>query len=329
MNSKVSRFKVPTAATQNISAIARSATTDEDVVMDIPVASIVPDPTNSRRILLDWENPAHIAEDDPLADEKRQELEDLKELAASIAHPKVGLISPISVIRRGEQYHLTAGYRRTMAHKLIGKTIIKAVVKRNVLRKLAQFVENAQRKDNDLSERLVAVRAVLEEIGVPVTPQTRPVTIQERLTEDAQMARATAFRWAAVITAPAPLAQAIADGLVTSLRQAEGLAKLSEDELNDELAMLQAGDSAADQGEEGQGAEAAGPTSKSRAPAGGGVRRNRDFVNLGKVRNPKVVQHLVEKVLGDDAPKDIDWNNLKQVKKAFDAMVDRINEMFK
>ena len=329
MNSKVSRFKVPTPATQNISAIARSATTDEDVVMDIAVASIIPDPTNSRRVTLDWDDPTSIPDDDLLVEQKRAELEEIRELAASIGHPKVGLISPISVIRRGDQYHLTSGHRRVLAHKLLGKTTIKAVVKRNVLRKLAQYVENAQRKDNDLSERLVALRAVLEEIGVAVTRQTRPVTIQERLTEDAQMGRANAFRWAAILTAPAALAQAIEDELVTSMRHAEQLAKLSEDELNDELAILQAGGALSDQGEAGEGADSQEASAKQRAPAGGGVRRNRDFISLGKVRNPKVVKHLVESVLGDDAPKDIDWNNLKQVKKAWEAMVVRVNEMLK
>ena len=184
LSSKADRFSQPTKATANIAAMVEGhshASKDAGTFIEIPIAQIIPDPKNHRDIKLDWDNPEDIAEDDPHAEKKRAELELLREMAKTIANPQVGLINAITVLRRGDSYQLISGHRRTLAHKLLGLTIIRANVRTRIATRLAQHVENAQRRDIELSELITSLMAVMGEVGVPVAPGLDHAKVQEAL----------------------------------------------------------------------------------------------------------------------------------------------------
>ena len=52
-------------------------------------------------------------------------------------------------------------------------------------------------------------------------------------------------------------------------------------------------------------------------------------MSLGKVRDPNVVKIVMERVLGDQVPSDINWNDMKSVSKAFKKMLDQLIESAK
>lgn len=104
----------------------------------VPVHSIVPNPHQPRKMFAE---------------------EEIRELAASIRAD--GLLQPVVVCRRGEQYLLIAGERRWRAVQTLGWKEVPAVVKevaddRELL--VLALVENVQREDLNPIERALGYR---------------------------------------------------------------------------------------------------------------------------------------------------------------------------
>ena len=104
----------------------------------VPINAIVPNPHQPRKIFAE---------------------EEIRELAASIRAD--GLLQPVVVCRRGEQYILIAGERRWRAMQSLGWTEAPAVVKevaddRELL--VLALVENVQREDLNPIERALGYR---------------------------------------------------------------------------------------------------------------------------------------------------------------------------
>lgn len=94
---------------------------------------------------------------------QRQDLGDIKELADSINDPKFGLLQPIVVERKGDNYHLRAGGRRLAAHALLGRTEIEALVRGEMTELEAQLIEleeNIRRKNLDWQEEVKAIERI-------------------------------------------------------------------------------------------------------------------------------------------------------------------------
>jgi ParB family chromosome partitioning protein len=92
--------------------------------------------------------------------------EEVEELAKSIKEN--GLLQPIVVSKTDNGYMIIAGHRRTIAHKLLGKNTIKAIVlynqNNNHLAKKA-IIENLQRKNLDLIETAMAIKNYKDEFN--------------------------------------------------------------------------------------------------------------------------------------------------------------------
>lgn len=73
--------------------------------------------------------------------------EAVRELAESIREQ--GLLQPVLVVARGDEYEVVAGHRRLLAHKLIGATEIKSIIRtlsdEEIL--VIRATENVQRQD--------------------------------------------------------------------------------------------------------------------------------------------------------------------------------------
>lgn len=115
------------------------------MVVEIPIASIRPNPHQPRR---DFNETS------------------LSELAASLK--STGLVQPIIVRQGGDGYELIAGERRLRAAKLAGLTALPAFVRTVDSPTQAQMalVENIQREDLNPIDRAQAYRNLIETLGL-------------------------------------------------------------------------------------------------------------------------------------------------------------------
>lgn len=89
----------------------------------------------------------------------------LRALAASIEEN--GLITPISVRKEADGYELIAGERRLLAHKMLGRETIPAIIDSADDERSAvlALIENLQREDLDFLEETLAMKSLLASVG--------------------------------------------------------------------------------------------------------------------------------------------------------------------
>lgn len=124
--SKKKRFGVSQALTRGLSetidVVENNVGLFRNVI--IPLSRIELDPDNPRKLALTFADAQNgIEKNDPLFQQKAIELERLNELASTIQTS--GIINPIVVYKRGEQYRVVAGERRCLASILAGKQDMK------------------------------------------------------------------------------------------------------------------------------------------------------------------------------------------------------------
>ena len=92
--------------------------------------------------------------------------ESLKDLAESIDN--FGIIQPLTIRPKGEEYELIAGERRLKAAKLAGLAEVPVIIKDFDNQETAEIalVENLQRKDLDFLEEAHAYEQLLEEFNL-------------------------------------------------------------------------------------------------------------------------------------------------------------------
>jgi ParB family chromosome partitioning protein len=131
----------------------------------IPLRKIELDPNNPRDLILSLQEAKEgVMDGDPLLERKSKERESLLTLSNSIKGQ--GVINPILVYKHGENYRLIAGERRTLSCLSINKQDIPARVltnkPSNLKISLLQWIENIEREDLSLWERLSNVERVIQ-----------------------------------------------------------------------------------------------------------------------------------------------------------------------
>lgn len=316
---KAKRFAARTPALDNISQIADTRRDLGVPVQLIPMSDIALDPKNPRKLSLDPNRLEHIDPADPDAETKQRELEELRGLAQSIATG--GLHNPVQVYRRGDGFVLFVGQRRFLAHRLLGHTAIRASVyhERPAQAAVWQFTENFQRADISLYERIISLRDIFAELQLL---NARPTALAEALQEHAGLGRAIAFRYISVLNGPKVVLDAIQDGRLTNLKKAAEFSQLDDVEAADALAAYLEGATI-------DSVPAASLPPSVPAVVATPVRRQgrpAQVVTLPKVKNPQTIRTIVAKVLGEDELPDIDWNDYKQVGKAFLEMIRKVEQ---
>lgn len=132
----------------------------------LPLDKVELDPENKRDLLLTLQDARNgIDKNDPDYDRKKQDWISLESLAKTIKDDQ--LINPIFVYRYGNKCRLIAGERRTLASAIAGKNEIIARIasQRPVGTKLRvlQWIENNERSELSLSERVASLEAILKE----------------------------------------------------------------------------------------------------------------------------------------------------------------------
>ncbi len=166
--SKKKRFGISEALTRGLSETIHVVENNAGVFRNIvlPLSRVELDPDNPRKLTLDLTDVKQgLRPDDPLYQQKYDELDRLRELAHTITTS--GIINPIVVYKLGESYRIVAGERRCLASILAGKQEIEARVFNEKPKgfdlKLVQWIENTAREDLTLNERLDNVRDIIDE----------------------------------------------------------------------------------------------------------------------------------------------------------------------
>lgn len=327
---KARRFGVRTEALDNASRIIDPERESDTPSQLIGMDKIDMDPGNIRAILLDLSDLEHIDESSPNAARQKAQLEEIRGLARSIdSH---GLINAIEVYRMGDRFVVATGQRRYLAHRLLGSKMIRASVllKRPTRLRAQQYVENEQRSDMTLAERIFSLRSVLDEAGLL---EANFETKLEHLKKELGLTSVTAYRYLNIFEGPAVLHDAIRDGRVTTRTAAYSICMLPPDEVEAAIEAHVAGESI-----ERQAAPAEGSAPPSGNEGSGVVPvkragRPQTAVRLGAVTKPSVVQDIIRAIISDphirssagtlDVP-DIDWNDFKQASQAWSELIKKL-----
>lgn len=302
--------------TETVNAVKNNAGTMRFEIVAISKLEI--DPENPRELVLTPDDISKM-EIEPLENEKAREYESLLSLSETIKMK--GLINPVVVYKYGEKYRLVAGERRFLASLIAGKTDIQAKVlneKPKDLKQL-QWIENTEREDLSLKDRLGNVDSVIQE-HLKEFPHNKvsATLIKELLGVSLQQATS----YFAAINASEKIKECIADGLITSLDKVAAIAKIEDTELQIKaLEACIAGTSLKNiQGFIKQ--ESKKSEKRGRAPK---------KINLGSTSKMDAVKRLISFILerseyqqhGDKFSK-INWADHKHVSKAFKELLELI-----
>lgn len=191
-----------------------------DLTVDvIPLERIELDPENHREMTLTLKDAVNgIDPNDKDLAKKKEDWRSLESLAKTIKENQ--LINPIYVYRFGTKCRLISGERRTLASAIAGKKEIIARISNKrpvgVKLKALQWIENSERANLTLSEKLDSLESILTENEKEETPSD-PVTLLMRI---ANLSKTLAYDYLNIIKGGKDLRDAIKRGDVTSIRVA-------------------------------------------------------------------------------------------------------------
>jgi ParB family chromosome partitioning protein len=144
--------------------------------------------------------------------------ESLQELADSIRN--FGVIQPILVRRKDDQYELIAGERRLRASKLAGLALVPAIVTDYSNQEMAEvaLVENLQREDLGFMDEAEGYRLLIDEFGIT----------QEELARRVGKSQSTIANKLRLLRLPDNVRQNISQEIITE-RHVRALLKLKND----------------------------------------------------------------------------------------------------
>lgn len=189
----VSKFKLDSAKNiETKEAISRTleianSYAGELAIEVIPLDKIELDPDNKRDLLLTLSDAVNgINSTDPHLERKKEDWKSLESLAKTIQNDQ--LINPIFVYRYGNKCRLIAGERRTLASAIAGKKeIIARIASQRPIGtrlKILQWVENNERSELGLAERISSLEAILAEYFLERKENTDMNKITSRILSD-------------------------------------------------------------------------------------------------------------------------------------------------
>ncbi|MGB0712392.1 MAG: ParB/RepB/Spo0J family partition protein [Gammaproteobacteria bacterium] len=244
------------------------------------------------------------------SDAVREKYKALLELAESVKTQ--GLIQPIKVYPidpdRTDRYRVAAGNRRFVAHLLAGKSTINAHVAlaRPANLRQVQFVENDARSDYTPWERVRAIQMLLVEAERNGTP----IRKGEALRDAIHTSRSVAFDLWTLASRNAPeVLEAMRDGLLSNIKEAAAIARLSKSERARTLDALRG---------KPQGPTKAKRLTERKVQGGKPLR-----VSLGRASHPHVLRALVQRVYPDWSFEGKDLDDPKVATALLEEMLDR------
>jgi ParB/RepB/Spo0J family partition protein len=246
--------------------------------------------------------------------EKQIEYQNISELSESIK--KDGLLHPIVVYKKDDDYQLVAGERRYMACFLAGKKVIDARVFKHKPKsfdlKVIQWAENESRKNLTLYNKLKNVESIIDAFTVEYNKKITAIKLAGIL----NCSRQSAQYYIAILANPA-LIELIGKGEVKTWAEAKKLSSVKNREvLNDESHNVKMS-----------------PKPKiletdelPKKP--GKIGRKRTSVALGSTKKPEVAKFIVKSVLSsvqfiqfESDFESTDWLSLDESTKAIKKLI--------
>ena len=202
----------------------------------IPITKIQPDPDNPRALTVLLEDILNgLSESDPQFKKKSEEIESLRSLSNSIVDQ--GILNPIIVYEDNGQYKLIAGERRTLASALAKKIDIQAKIidgKPDPFKiRLLQWIENIERSDLSLKERIDNLDKILDEFAKKNSISKEEVRITD-ISKILGCAKSHAINLKAVLNADEEIKQLISTDKIKSLEKAAVLCNIESVELRNQ-----------------------------------------------------------------------------------------------
>lgn len=182
------------------------------------------DPENNRELALTLHDAMNGLNDaDPDILRKKREWKSLESLAKTIRDDQ--LINPIFVYRYGNKCRLIAGERRTLASAIAGKKEIIARIasQRPVGTKLRvlQWIENNERVDLSLAERVASLEAIIKEYLNENKVNGKEKITSKVLSELTGMSETQSRRYLLIIQAEPQIKKAIEEGKLENVKLVE------------------------------------------------------------------------------------------------------------
>lgn len=306
-------------------AEALTAASGEMCFESVDVHLLDPDPKNPRNYpWIDHENPSATVLDSaaPEYEERVKIFEDLQGMASTMR--AAGVRVALEVFRKeGGRFQINAGHRRYWAARMAGLQRVPArIVAENAPRnRLSQWIENMQRTDLTLPERLKSFDLTLTELmdqeGVTLE------TVQSHMGLGERQFR----RYRALLNAPDDIRAAIDLGTISSVIDAAQLAAISDG------AARQAALAEYLQGGKNVSAAVSSVKRKQAEQASGGQSatpkkpgRKATAVRTDPIKNPAVIRHIFEKL--EHAPAKVNWDDLDSVSQAWKALLAELEKQF-
>jgi ParB family chromosome partitioning protein len=302
---KVQRFGAANRAMDSIGEMLTQSDETGGVLETVSVEKIQLDPEQPRTMRLSRAAPQLINADAPDRQQLLEELEKVRELAESIRIN--GLAQPIAVYRHGDHYVLAWGERRLLAHVILGREGIPAKIlpgrPRNLL--ALQLVENIQRKDLSLRERVRGMERLVEEAA----SRESAITSAGDLGRALGLGESMSYAYWTILKGPRDVREAIDDGRLNHFREAQRIAVIKVDgERAEALRAIGTGASSAE--------TYAPPAARAASAIPKAMRRGRPVtaVSLPRVDNAAVVHYIAEKLCTKQEFSKfngVDWTDLK------------------
>lgn len=299
----------------------------------IPLKKIELDPDNPRDLLItmtDVEN--GIGNSDINKTRKNEELASLRSIANSITSQ--GIINPITVYKFGDKYRVIAGERRTLASILAGKSDIQAKIlesKPDDLKvSLLQWIENIERSDLSLWERLTNLEKIVDAYCVSKKIQKNRITIEE-LSNLIGCVKSHAMNYKTLLNADGKLKQLIAENKIKNLEKAALISDIKFENLKQEAV------DACLNGATLKQLKAIAEKSTHKIigvqPIEGRGRKT-SAINFGVTKNISVARAIIEPLLKNGnlahvAPsiEKIDWSNARSVTEVFKQILKTLEKL--
>jgi len=299
----------------------------------VALSRIEVDPDNPRELTLSAKDIIEgIKSEDTNFLKKKAEKDELERLALTIKSK--GVINPVVVYKFGTNYRLVAGERRYLASLMVNKDNIHARIlgkKPDLLNlRSLQWIENNEREDLSLKEKLSNLKSIIDaHLDSSSDSNTDTKLSIALLRQLFGFANAQAGYYFSVMNAPIDLKAAIDNDEVKNLSKAAFIACIKESELRKTI--LQA----CINGESLKGLKKTANQEKKRAKNKvNWIRiqnkkgRPANQVNLGKVKDIKIVRKLIEVVVSNPIYAKyatqfakVDWNSYDQATKRFQELL--------
>lgn len=198
----------------------------------LPLSKVELDPENNRELVLTLEDALNgISKNDPEFERKKQDWNSLESLAKTIKDDQ--LINPIYVYRFGNKCRLIAGERRTLASAIAGKQeIIARIASQRPIGtklKILQWIENNERSDLSLAERISSIEAIIHEYKKE-NPQSREKITGQLLSNLTGMSETQSRRYLLILQGKPEIRKAIESGKIENIKMIELICSIKNEE---------------------------------------------------------------------------------------------------